>query len=81
MRYSVIHFMVYELDGKVEFVSVEHSEKVRQLFLGLSYAKASSAIRQSLADMFGVPKRQVKAFGQHKCGVGLRMVSYEIQKD
>lgn len=72
----VIHCICEEQAGKVLF-RCDRPQKIEQVFLGLTFAKASSAFRRSLSVHFSAP---VVSLGFHRFGAGLRSVSYEVEK-
>lgn len=72
----VIHFICEESDGKILF-RCDRPKIISQVFLGLTFAQASAAFRRSLSAEFG---GSVRSLGFHRCGNGLRSISYEVQK-
>lgn len=72
----VIHCMCEEVEGRILF-RADRPRDIGQVFLGLTFAQASAAFRRSLAAEFG---GSVRSAGFHKCGPGLRSVSYVIKQ-
>lgn len=73
----VIHCICEESDGKI-LIRSDRPKNISQVFLGLTFAQASAAFRRSLFAEFG---GSVRSLGFHRCGSGLRSVSYEVQNE
>lgn len=72
----VVHCICEESAGKI-LIRSDRPKNLSQVFLGLTFAQASSAFRRSLSSEFG---GSVRSLGFHRCGPGFRSVSYEVKR-